>query len=218
MCIWRIASQELGFSIGWGFWLPQSEKIELITKANPTNRAEMTSFLGSVQFYRRHLKGCVPDTAYLNSLTTDDTDFSTVDVKRLSEALNKVKTALLGAVPLGAARPIGEFLVVTDACDIGGGGGVWQWQSRTNEEWDALTATVSLTVERDGSITTLHPESVVLVPLGFYSWKWAKARMNYSTWEQEALAGTLVLAVASPSFAGNKVVCLCDQKALESFW
>ena len=33
----------------------------------------------------------------------------------------------------------------------------------------------------------------VLVPLGHWNWKWNSARANYSTYEQELLAGMFVL-------------------------
>ena len=46
----------------------------------------------------------------------------------------------------------------------------------------------------------------VLVPLGHWIWKWNQARGNYSTYEQELLAGMLVLSSQSQLLGGNPVV------------
>ena len=53
-------------------------------------------------------------------------------------------------------------------------------------------------LNRDGTLKhSYHDDKWVLVPLGHCNWKWKQARGNYSTYEQELLAGMLVLS--SPS-------------------
>ena len=57
----------------------------------------------------------------------------------------------------------------------------------------------------------------VLVPLGHWNWKWNQARGNYSTYEQELLAGMLVLSSQARLLGSNPVVWLCDQEPVRSF-
>ena len=57
----------------------------------------------------------------------------------------------------------------------------------------------------------------VLVPLGHWNWKWNQARGNYSTYEQELLAGMLVLSSQARLLESNPVVWLCDQEPVRSF-
>ena len=50
-------------------------------------------------------------------------------------------------------------------------------------------------LNRDGTLTHSYPDDKwVLVPLRHWNWKWNQARGNYSTYEQELLAGGLVLS------------------------
>ena len=63
-----------------------------------------------------------------------------------------------------------------------------------------------------------HPDDKwVLVPLGHWNWKWNQAGGNYSTYEQELLAGMLVLSSQARLLGSNPVVWLCDQEPVRSF-
>ena len=53
--------------------------------------------------------------------------------------------------------------------------------------------------------------------MGHCNWKWDQASSRYSTYEQELLSGVLVLSSPARILNGNKIVWLCDQKAVESF-
>ena len=57
-----------------------------------------------------------------------------------------------------------------------------------------------------------------LVPLGHWNWKWNQARSNYSTYDQELLAGMLVLSSQPRLLGTNPVVWLCDQEPVKTFW
>ena len=54
-------------------------------------------------------------------------------------------------------------------------------------------------------------------PLGHWNWKWNQARSNYSTYDQELLAGMLVLSSQSRLLGSNPIVWLCDQEPVKSF-
>ena len=55
------------------------------------------------------------------------------------------------------------------------------------------------------------------MPLGHWNWKWNQARSNYSTYDQELLAGMLVLSSQSRLLGSNPTFWLCDQEPVKSF-
>ena len=72
-------------------------------------------------------------------------------------------------------------------------------------------------LNRDGSLKHDYPTSEWrLVPLGHWNWKWNQARSNYSTYDQELLAGMLVLSSQSRLLGSNPIVWLCDQEPVKS--
>ena len=56
-----------------------------------------------------------------------------------------------------------------------------------------------------------------LVPLGHWNWKWNAARSQYHTYEQELLAGVLVLASQHRILGTNPITWLCDQDSVKYF-
>ena len=53
--------------------------------------------------------------------------------------------------------------------------------------------------------------------LGHWNWKWNQLRSNYSTYDQEPLAGMLVLSSRPLLLGSNPIIWLCDQKLMKSF-
>ena len=80
---------------------------------------------------------------------------------------------------------------MTDASNVGRGGTFFQWQALEKEEFDsAISQWGTDGLNRDGTLKHSYPDDKrVLVPLGHWNWKWNQARGNYSTCEQELLAG-----------------------------
>ena len=73
-------------------------------------------------------------------------------------------------------------------------------------------------LNRDGTLKHSYPDDKwVLVPLGHWNWKWNQARGNYSTYEQELLAGMLVLSSEAGLLGSNRVVWLCYQEPVRTF-
>ena len=94
---------------------------------------------------------------------------------------------------------------------------IYQWQELNPAE---LTHCHYRTtgLNRDGSLKHDYPTSEWrLVPLGHWNWKWNQARSNYSTYDQELLAGMLVLSSQSRLLGSNPIVWLCDQEPVKSF-
>ena len=55
------------------------------------------------------------------------------------------------------------------------------------------------------------------MPLGHLNWKWNQARSDYSTYDQELLAGMLVLSSQFRLLGSNPIVWRCDQEPVKSF-
>ena len=108
---------------------------------------------------------------------------------------------------------------MTDASNVGGGGALFQWQALEKEEFDsAVSHWGTHGLNGDGTLKHSYPDDKwVLVPLGHCNWKWNHARSNYSTYEQELLAGMLVLSSQSENSGSNPVVWLCDQEPVRTF-
>ena len=68
-------------------------------------------------------------------------------------------------------------------------------------------------VNRDGTIKHTHGPHEQLIPLCHFNWKWNPARSNYSTYQQELLAGILTLASQIRILGHLPIVWLCDQEA-----
>ena len=66
-------------------------------------------------------------------------------------------------------------------------------------------------LNRDITLKHSYPDNkCVLVPLGHWNWKWNQPQGNYSSYEQELLAGMLELSSPSRFLGGNPVVWRCD--------
>ena len=120
---------------------------------------------------------------------------------------------------LGVPRAQGEIILVTNASNVGGGGTLFQWQALEKEQFDsAISQWGTEGLNRDGTLKHSYPDyKWFLVPLGHWNWKWNQARGNYSTYEQELLAGMLVLSSQARLLGSNPVVWLCDQEPVRSF-
>ena len=118
---------------------------------------------------------------------------------------------------LGVSRPKGEMILVTDACDVGGGGTLYQWQELNPNELSHCHFHTS-GLNCDGTLKHDYPANEWrLVPLGHCNWRWNQARSNYSTYDQELLAVMLVLSFQSRLLGTNPVVWLCDQEPMKTF-
>ena len=96
---------------------------------------------------------------------------------------------------------------------------MFQWQALEKDEFDsAICKWGTDGLNRDGTLKHSYPDDKwVLVPLGHWNWKWKQARGKYSTYEQELLAGMLVLSSQSRLLGSNPVVWLCNQEPVRTF-
>ena len=182
----------LGFDVGYGWWKPAASKMQPLQdmqiRDDPKKGLhDVRSFVGACNFYRRHIHNFTYSSAPLTDLIKKTTPWRWTS--REEECFQELKKKIASSNCLGVPRPEGEIVLITDASDVGGGGTIYQWQELNPAE---LTHCHYRTtgLNRDGSLKHDYPTSERrLVPLGHWNWKWNQARSNYSTYDQELLAG-----------------------------
>ena len=121
----------LGFQVGWRWWRPVKDNVAPVLNApicddKTRGVKDIRAFLGSCIFYRRH----IPTFTYSSHLLTDLTK-KTVPWKWTPEheaQFQRIRGKLSSLGLLGTPAPDGEFVVITDASLVGGGGTLLQWQ------------------------------------------------------------------------------------------
>ena len=79
---------------------------------------------------------------------------------------------------LGVPRSKGKTILVTDACDVGGGGTLYQWQELIPTELSHCQFQTS-DLNRDDTLKHDYPANEWrLVPLGHWNRKWNQACSN----------------------------------------
>ena len=171
--------------------------------------------MGACNFYRRHIHNFTYSSAPLTDLIKKTTPWRWT--AREEECFQELKKKIAPSNCLGVPRPKGDIVRMTDATDVGGGGTIYQWQELNPAE---LTHSHYRTsgLNRDGSLKHDYRTSEWrLVPLGHWNLKWNQACSNYSTYDQELLAGMLVLSSQSRLLGSNPIVWPCDQEPVKSF-
>ena len=189
---------------------------DMLIRDDPKNGLhDMRSFVGACNFYRRHIRNLTYSSAPLTDLIEKTTPWRWT--ARDEECLQELKKKIASSNCLGVPRSKGEIVLISDASDVGGGGTIYQWQELNPAELTHCHYRTS-GLNRDGSLKHDHPtRECRLVPLGRWNWKWNQARSNYSTYDQELLAGMLVLSSQSRLLGSNPIVWLCDQEPVKSF-
>ena len=184
----------------------------------PLVRPSSCNVKGGIPSSRRYL----PTTFTYTSATLTDLIKKTTTWRwgpQEQQVFDKLKDKVSNDKCLAVPRAQGEILLVTDASNLGGGGTLFQWQALEKEEFDsAISQWGTDGLNRDITLKHSYPDDKwVLVPLSHWNWKWNQARGNYSTYEQELLAGMLVLSSQSRLLGSNPVVWLCDQEPVRTF-
>ena len=157
----------------------------------PSNVAEIRTFLGAVQFYRRFIPRLallsVPMTEKLKK-GADQSDYSGVQ-----ESFEAIITFLKSSAVVSApdlADPKAEYVICTDACDVAAGGVLMQWQHPSGRG-PGPPEGVPL---RGGKGTDPIAQSWrgdagwQLRTIAYYSKTFDQAQRNYPTFDQESAA------------------------------
>ena len=88
----------------------------------------------------------------------------------------------------------------------GGRGTLYQWHELNPTELPHCHFHTSR-LNRDGSLKHDYPANEwCLVPMGDWNWKWNQAGSNYSTYDQEVLAGMRMLSSQSRLLGSNPIM------------
>ncbi|XP_053597345.1 uncharacterized protein LOC128668424 [Microplitis demolitor] len=124
----------LGFIVNQTGLHPDPEKIAPIANyPRPTNRKQLRSFLGLVNWYHRHLQDVAKAQGPLNKLTGVNTEWKWEQQEE--ESLQKLKHALIDAQPLAIPKVGLPYYLYTDACDTGIGAFLVQRDFETGKEY-----------------------------------------------------------------------------------
>ena len=176
---------------------------------------DVRSFIGTCHLYWRHIHNFTYSSAPLTDVIEETNPWPWTDKK--GACFEELRTEISSTNCLGVPRPKGKEILVTDACDVGGGGTLYQWQELNPAELSHCHFQTS-GLNRGGSLKHDYPANEWrLVPLAHWNWKWNQARSNYSTSDQEPLAELLVLSSRSRLLGTNPIVWLCDQEPGKTF-
>jgi len=150
----------LGHQVGIDGIRPTTAKIIEVNRwSAPKNVSTLKGFLGFVNYYRKMIKDFAKLAAPLNKLLKKDATFEwSVECQ---QSFDLLKEALTAEPVMAFPRPVGKFILDTDACNVA---------------WGAV-----LSQEQDGV------ERVI----AYQSKAWSPAERNYSTTRQELLAALL---------------------------
>ena len=138
----------LGFDVGYGWWKPAASKMQppqdmQICDDPKKGLHDMRSFIGACNFYRRPVHSFTYSSAPLTDLIKKTNPWQRTDKEEacFQEFKKKISSANCPDVPL----PKGEIILVTVACDVGGGG-VPYTSGRIFKPLGCLTASFKLQV------------------------------------------------------------------------
>ena len=142
----REEMEYLGFDVGYGCWKPAASKMQPLQdvqiRDDPIKGLQdVWSFIGACTFYRRHIHNFTYSSAPLTDLVKKTNPWRWTDQEEACfQELNK---KISSPNCLGEPHPKGEIILVTDACDVGGGG-VPYTSGRSLTPLSCLTASFKL--------------------------------------------------------------------------
>ena len=163
---------------------PHATKVEAVQNlSSPKSVKDVRSFLGLAGYYRRFVRGFATVAAPLTDLTKQDRRFDWTT--ECEQAFQTLKTLISSAPVLQYPRFDREFIVQTDASDVGVG-------------------VVLSQLDGDG----------VKKPVAFASQSLSPRERNYSTTEKEAYAIVYALRHFRVYLLGRQFKLVTDHKAL----
>ena len=117
----REEMEYLWFDVGYGCSKPAASKMQPLEdmqiRDDPKKGLhDVRIFIGACSFYRRHIHNFRYSSNPWRWSYKEEACFQ------------KLKKKTSSTNCLGVPRPKGEIILITDACDVGGGGTLYQWQ------------------------------------------------------------------------------------------
>ena len=162
---------------------------------------DVRSFIGACNFYQRRIHDFTYSSAPLTDLIKKTNPWQWTGKEEA--CFQELKRKMSCTNCLGVPRPKGETILVTDACAVGGGDTLYQWQELNLAELSQCQFQTS-GLNRDGTLKHDYPANEwCLVPLGHWKGKSNQARSNDSSYEQELLAGLSPVYLALTLSSGS---------------
>ena len=175
----------LGYELSGEGLAPDSEKVSAIKEfPKPVDVSSLRSFLGMMGYYRRFVGGFSKIAAPLHKLLQKDIKF--VWDENCQKAFEELKNSLISAPVMAFPRYDQEFVLYTDASDVG-----------------------------VGSILAQKDDSGVEKTVAFASRAFSGSEKNWTTTEKEAFAVVWSLEHFNAYVYGHKVVVYSDHRALQ---
>ena len=155
----REVMENLGFDVGYGWWKPAASKMQpqqdMQIRDNPKKGLhDVQSFIGACNLYRRHMHNFTYSSAPVTDLIKKTNPWRWTDKEEA--CFQELKKKISSTNCLGVPRPEGEIILVTDACDVGGGGTLYQWQELNPAESSHCQFQTS-GLNRDGTLKHDYP-------------------------------------------------------------
>ena len=106
------------------------DRTDSISRAEGVQKFQQ--FIGSCNFYRRHLRNFTEASAPLTDLIKKQTPWRWGPIER--QATEDVKKKFRECLVLRVPQGYGEMILITDASNVGGGGRLLQWQKLTTDQ------------------------------------------------------------------------------------
>ena len=175
----------LGFTVSAAGLAPNMAKVEAIREfPTPQNLTELRRFLGMTSYYRRFISGFSDIAGPLHRLTHKGARFDWDN--NCQKAFEQLKEQLLSAPVLAFPDLNGDYILYTDASDVG-----------------------------IGAVLTQKDENEEEKVVSFASKAFSGAEKNWTTTEKEAFAVVWALQYFHPYVYGRKVIIFTDHKALK---
>ena len=116
--------EKLGFDVGYGLWKPAASKMrplqDMQIRDDPKKGLQnLRSFTCACNFCRRHITNLTYSSAPLTDLIKKNNPWQWTDKKET--CFHELEKRISSVNCLGVPRPKAEIILVTDACDVGGG-------------------------------------------------------------------------------------------------
>ncbi|CAB4038014.1 Retrovirus-related Pol poly from transposon [Paramuricea clavata] len=174
-----------GFTVSAAGLAPNVTKVEAIRAfPTPQNLTELRRFLGMASYYRRFISGFSDIAGPLHRLTQKGVRFDWD--KNRQQAFEQLKEQLISAPFFAFPDLNGDYILYTDASDVG-----------------------------IGAVLTQKDENEEEKVVSFTSKAFSGAEKNWTTTEKEAFAVVWALQYFHPYVYGRKVTIYTDHKALK---
>ena len=128
------------------------------------------SFIGACNSYWRHINNFTYSSAPVTDRIRNTDPWRWIHMKEA--CFQELKKEISSTNQLGVPRPKGKVMVVTDACDGGRGGTLYQWQELNSAELYHCQFQIS-GLYHDGTLKHDYPANEWhQLPLGHWNCKW----------------------------------------------